>query len=101
MIAIINQLFEIEQKLQARADNLADRNFKRIYHELETEGYQVINPINRPYNETDTDLEATLSGDMSGKLMVTRVLKPVIYQQQAGQTQLLQKGIVIVEGTKA
>lgn len=99
MIHIINQLFEIEQKLKNRLETGTERNFKRLYHELEQLGYQVIDPIGRPYKETDTDLEATLSGDLRGELKITRVLKPVIYYREAGAfTQLMQKGIVIIEG---
>lgn len=101
MTAIINQIFEIEQKLQSRGDGIADRNFKRIYHELENMGYKVVDPAGRVYKETDADIEATLPGDLSGVLRVGRVLKPVIYRQESGeQPYLIQKGIVIIEGEK-
>lgn len=99
MIAIINQVFEIQQKLQQRGDNIADRNLKRIYHEFETMGYTVIDPAGRDYKETDTDIEATLSGGLGGDMKITRVLKPIIYHAEAGiQPSLVQKGIVIAEG---
>ena len=99
MLTIINQLFEIEQKLLLKADMIAERNFKRIYHELDSMGYQLINPLNRAYKETDTDMEVTFSGQLAGKLVVTRVLKPIIYLQKNNeQFELAQKGIVIVEG---
>ncbi|AYL97947.1 hypothetical protein [Mucilaginibacter celer] len=99
MIAIINQVFEIQQKLQQRGDTIADRNFKRIYHEFETLGYNVIDPAGRDYKETDTDIEATLSGGLSTGMKITRVLKPIIYQADSGlQPLLVQKGIVIAEG---
>lgn len=98
MLAIINQIFELEQKLQANNDLSAERNFKRIFHEFEEMGYRIINPINRKYSETDTDIEATLPGTQLGVLRITRVLKPVIYQvRNADETSLVQKGIVIVE----
>lgn len=91
-------MFEIEQKLRNRDETFADRNFKRLEHELDLMGYQVINPINRKYKLTDTELEATLSGDPSDDLKVTRVLKPIIYlKDKNGERSLLQKGIVIVE----
>jgi len=99
MINIINQVFEIEYKLRQKNEDVADRNIKRIYHELETAGYKVINPINRGYKETDTDIEASLAGPLKGALKVTRVLKPIIYQiLNDAQMELIQKGIVIVEG---
>jgi hypothetical protein len=99
MINIINQIFEIEYKLKLKNEDAADRNIKRLYHELETLGYNVINPINRSYKETDTDIEASLAGLLKGELKVTRVLKPIVYQKiDNGQLALVQKGIVIVEG---
>ena len=99
MLAIINQVFEIAQKLGEKNETVADRNLKRIFYELEEMGYQVNNPLNRRYHETDTDVDATLSGPLRGELLVTRVLKPVVYQKNAGgELELLQKGIVIVEG---
>lgn len=99
LLPIVNQVFEIEQKMLTRSDSSADRNFKRIYHELEAAGYKIINPLNRNYQETDTDIEATLTGNLKANLTITRVLKPIIYQQKPdGQHELLQKGIVIVEG---
>ena len=101
MVAIINQIFEIQQKLQQRGDNMADRNLKRIYHEFETLGYTVIDPAGRDYKETDTDIEATLSGGLTNNMKVTRVLKPIIYLAETeGQNLLVQKGIVIAEGAK-
>jgi len=97
MLAIINQVFELEQKLQSKGDLSAERNFKRIFHELEEMGYQVIDPLTRKYSETDTDIEATLPTELTGDLRITRVLKPVIYQRRNAETNLVQKGIVIVE----
>lgn len=101
MVNIINQLFEIEQKLAFKSEPIAERNFKRIYFELENLGYKIINPADRSYKETDSDIEASLSGDLKGELKVTRVLKPIIYcTDEHHTTKLVQKGIVIVEGTK-
>jgi len=99
MVAIINQVFDIEQKLGAKGETFAERNFTRIYHELDAMGYYIVDPSNRAYHETDTDIEATLSGNLSGQLKVTRVLKPIIYQKvPGGEMALIQKGIVIIEG---
>ncbi len=99
MVNIINQIFEIEYKLRSKNEDSVDRNIRRMYHELETIGYKVINPLNRSYKETDTDIEASLAGTLKGELKVTRVLKPIIYQKiNDGQLALVQKGIVIVEG---
>lgn len=98
MINIINQVFEIEQKLLARKETFAERNLTRLKHEFEVMGYQIINPMHRSYQVTDADLDATVSGDAEAGLKVTRVLKPVIYlRAKNDELSLLQKGIVIVE----
>ena len=97
MLNIINQVFEIEQKLKARGENPVERNLKRIYYELEEIGYKVIDPVNRPYKETDTDIEASVSGEFRDNMRVSRVLKPIIYRTADSATELIQKGIVLVE----
>jgi hypothetical protein len=89
-------VFEIEQKLKARDQNPIERNLKRIYHEFEEMGYKIIDPINRPYKETDTDIEASVAGDFKENMVVSRVLKPIIYRQGETSTELVQKGIVLV-----
>jgi len=97
MLNIINQVFEIEQKLKARGESSVDRNLKRIYHELDELGYKVIDPIDRPYKETDTDIEASVAGNFNDNMKVSRVLKPIIYRIADSRNELLQKGIVLVE----
>jgi len=98
MINIINQIFEMEQKMLTKQDISLDRNIKRLYHEFEEIGYKIINPLGKRYKETDADLEAKISGDFKDNMIVTRVLKPVIYRMVSNNDpELLQRGIVIVE----
>lgn len=97
MLNIINQVFEISQKSEQFSYEHISRNVNRLMHELEESGYTVVNPLGRAYKETDTDVEASLSQKLRSDSKITKVMKPIIYQQVNGQTQLVQKGIVIVE----
>lgn len=97
MIAIINQLFALEEKIKKDNNNDYTRYFERIYHELDLMEYNIINPIGKPYRNEMTDVDANIVNDLSSSSKITKVLKPIIYQVKDNQTQLLQKGIVIVE----
>lgn len=92
---IINQIFEIEKKANSQKLVLFERNFSRIYHEFEELGYKIVNPINTIYDERDTSVEATII-DLNAKI-ITKVIKPTIYQRINNQYTLIQKGIVIVD----
>ena len=94
---IITQIFEIENKIKPTDLPLFKRNFQRIYHELELEGYTIINPIGQYYDEREVAIEANILSEKNGKLKITKVLKPVIYKQEAGNRLLVQKAVVIVE----
>jgi len=96
MLNIINQIFEIEKKSKDNNLSIFDRNFERIYHELEAMGYSINNPIGESYDFRDTSLDANLVGD-SLKPVITKVLKPAIFQKDDESNILLQKGIVIAE----
>ncbi|MCI3936612.1 hypothetical protein MQX03_05345 [Chryseobacterium aahli] len=96
MLNIINQIFEIEKKSKDQDISIFERNFERIHHELEELGYSVNNPIGKLYDSRDTSLEANLVGN-SSKPIITKVLKPAIFQNDGSGNILLQKGIVIAE----
>lgn len=93
---IINQLFEIESKLNTTEKANLQRNFERIYYELEQKGYKVVSPIGQSYDERDLSIEANLLSE-NGKQKITKVLKPVVYHNIDGVYTLIQKAIVIVE----
>ena len=97
MITIINQIFSLEEKIKKDDNDNYNRYFERIYHELEVMEYDVINPIGKPYRNEMTDMDANVTGELSSSSKITKVLKPIIYQVKDNQTQLLQKGIVIVD----
>jgi len=94
---IITQLFEVENKIKPEDMPLFKRNFQRIYHELEKEGFIVINPLGQHYDERDVSIEANILNENGRSLKITKVLKPTIYKQEGDNRVLVQKAIVIVE----
>ncbi len=94
IIKLLNQLFEIEKK-SAKSDDAIkiDRNIARIKSIFEEQGIIMKNPLHESYQDTRTDIDAEIDGDPSKKLMITEVLKPILYKDN----QLIQKGLVIVE----
>lgn len=97
MVEIINQVFSLEQKSKRAEIDTFNRNIERIYKEFEEMGYKVINPAGQRYRNEMTDVEANIIGDISSKMIIKKVLKPIIYQLEDNQTKLIQKGIVTVE----
>ncbi|MFN0083431.1 MAG: hypothetical protein ACKVOM_13055 [Ferruginibacter sp.] len=98
MLAIINQVFEIKNKINNLAEPaLFERNLNRLYAIFEEEGYIIHDPTNEAYEATRTDCEASIVGSAAGKMKITKTLKPIIYQKLQGNVQLQQKAIVIVE----
>jgi hypothetical protein len=97
-LQIINQVFEIQNKLNDLKEAPSfERNMNRLFAIFEDEGFVVKNPINELYQESRTDCEASIVGNTSSKMKITKVLKPIIYQKNGEQIQLVQKAIVIVE----
>ncbi|MDU1889995.1 MAG: hypothetical protein E6767_04835 [Dysgonomonas sp.] len=97
-IALINQIEEIQQRL--KADNLFEsyeRNFNRLFNIIEEEGYTCKNPLGEKYNDSRTDCEANIVGKEGKNMVITQVIKPIIYKQEGNETVLVQKGIVIIE----
>ena len=96
MKEIINQVFLIQQKSLKEGLSVFDRNIERVNREIEELGYTVINPLGQKYSSSMTDVEANIVGDISVKMRIVKVLKPIIYKNEGGRI-LIQKGIVIVE----
>jgi hypothetical protein len=97
-IQIINQFFEIQQKIKKLSDASSfERNFNKLNTLLEEEGFIIQDPTNEPYLSTRTDCEASITSNAFHKMTITKTLKPIIYKKIDGNLQLLQKAIVIVE----
>lgn len=115
-LTILNQLYELEQKLKKHGDpaNLS-RNVNKMKDVLAEEGVPAWDgggsqlhfgltyedPMGQPFKETRTDLEATISGSGTENLVVVEVIKPIIRAILGdGLFKVVQKGIVIVESRK-
>jgi hypothetical protein len=97
-IQLINQFLEIKQKINKNIEgDLFERNFNRISSIFESEGYFFNYPLGEKYNETRTDCEASIVGEASSHMIITDVIKPIIYKKEKEGYLLVQKGIVIVE----
>ncbi len=97
IVNIINQVFEMEKKLQNGASAPLQRHIDRIKSELIDLGYEYHSPLNEKYDETRTDCEASIVGQARGKMVITEVIKPIVHQKEAGVNRIVQKGIVVVE----
>ncbi|WP_133991929.1 nucleotide exchange factor GrpE [Dinghuibacter silviterrae] len=93
-------VFELEKKLAAAESPGIKRHLDRMKSVLDEAGILMLNPLGEPYQETRTDLEASILPDARGSLAVVDVIKPVLYAQEEGKRTLLQRGVVIV-GSKA
>ncbi|RYY94278.1 MAG: hypothetical protein EOO11_18215 [Chitinophagaceae bacterium] len=94
LINIINQLFEMEKKLQGTTP--VQRHLERIRHELDELGYSWHDPSGEKYDPTRTDCEASITGSLRDRMTITEVIKPVIHQKQEGSNKIVQKAVVLV-----
>lgn len=101
---VLNQLFEIENKLKNISDsNSIQRNVDRIKNYFENEALQdgqgliYHNPLGESYNVTRADCEATISGSGHENLEIIEVLRPIIYFKYANTQMIFQKAVVIVQ----
>ena len=106
-IDLLDQIFELERKAEAIQEaNSMNRNInkmKEIFENIfstatETEvGLSYYNPIGELYNDTRTDLEASIAGDSSENLVVIEVIKPIIRYRRGGSNLIARKGVVVVQ----
>ena len=115
----LNQVYEIEQKVKRHGDaaNIS-RHLGKVKDAFAEEGLPVWDagggrfklglvcedPMGQSFNETRTDLEATISGAGTEHLVVVEVIKPIVravVRDGAGEfSKVIQKGIVVVESRK-
>ncbi len=99
LIRIINQVFEMEKKIGTRPEmSTLLRNIERIKAALEEMGLSYHNPSGEKYSETRTDCEANIVGDLQAKMIISDVIKPVIFEKtdSTGRV-IIQKAVVLVE----
>ena len=105
LLSVLNQLYEIERKLKAHGDQgNALRNVERIRTELD-ENTQLFyeDPIGEAFDETRTDVEASISGPGTDSLTVVEVTKPIVRMRSlhASYSRVVQKGIVVVQSKQS
>jgi len=98
VLNILNNIYEIEQKLLLHGDQgNANRNVEKIKEAFLSEGLFYENPFGQVFKETRTDLDASISGDSTENLVVIEVIKPIIRFGKPELSQVVQKGIVVVQ----
>lgn len=102
IIPIINQLFDLEKKLNKVEDGkVGKRNFRRMKDAWKDMGLSYHDPTGEKYNETRTDCEASISGLSGDELFISETLKPIIRFQEAGFSKIVQAAVVIVSQKEA
>lgn len=102
-IFILNQIFEIENKLsKLDISHTINRNIDKLKSFYEDSfdaniSFIIENPKSEYYNETRTDVEANIVGDSVENLIIVDVIKPIIRVKQGNTNQIVQQGIVIVQ----
>jgi hypothetical protein len=110
---IINQIFEIERKVEKIVEtNSIQRNVVKLKEIMESQvstlfsneiGFIYENPIGQAYDETRTDCNASIAGENTEDLVITEVVKPIIRLKQSDLiqqndiTRIVQKGVVVVQ----
>jgi hypothetical protein len=114
---ILDQIYVIERKLEGiKEPNNISRNIEKIKDFFEKiygtpskpdVGLFYHDPIGDDYNETRTDLEASIAGESADNLVVTEVIKPIIRLgdrkklsrslDDLDTSRCVRKGVVVVE----
>lgn len=111
---LINQIFEIENKVKAiQESNSIQRNIDRLKTFFESEftkdgsGFVYHNPKGEDWDETRIDCEANISGTRTDNLEIIDVIRPIIKykyksidpitSQEILKTFIVQKAVVIVQ----
>ena len=112
---LLNQVFEIEKKVAALTEpNSIGRNLNRMRSWFERElvfasggqpvtyGFTYRNPLGEAYNETRTDCDASIAGGSAENLVITEVIKPIVWLSLNGQPgSIVQQAVVVVTGQDA
>jgi hypothetical protein len=98
LIKIINQVFEMEKKVAAKPEmGSLQRNIDRIKTALEEMGLTYHNPAGEKYNETRTDCDASITGELKKDMVIADVVKPVIFETGGSGKIIIQKAVVLVQ----
>ncbi len=112
---LLNQVFEIEKKVAALTEpNSIGRNLNRMRSWFERElvftsggqpttfSFTYRNPLGEAYNETRTDCDASIAGGSAENLVITEVIKPIVWLSLNGQpSSIVQQAVVVVASQEA
>lgn len=102
LLLTLNQLFDMERKISLHGDSAGVlRNVERLKDAFAEELLFYEDPTGQPFNETRSDLEASIAGASSENLFVAEVVKPVIRHGDKTYSRVVQKGIVVVQSKDA
>lgn len=102
LFKLLNNLCDIERKLNIHGDpGNAQRNVDRIKEIFEEQNIFYEDPMGSHFNETRTDLEASITGSGAENLHVVEVIKPIVRIGDKKYSRVVQKGIVVVESKSA
>ena len=92
-----NLVFDLDKKILSKDTNTGlQRIYDKMKQTIEEAGIYLYNPIGERYAETRTDVDANIAGTAMENLVISDVIKPVLYKNDNGRKVLLQKGVVIV-----
>lgn len=100
VLQTLNHLYDAERKLALHGDpGCVLRNIERIKDAFAEERLFYEDPMGQSFNETRSDLEASIAGEGTEDLHVTEVIKPVIRYGGPEYSRVIQKGIVVVRAS--
>lgn len=111
---LINQVFEIEKKATALTETHSiQRNIRnmrnwferelvfKVGDQLTTFSFTFHNPLGESYSETRTDCDASIAGSSTEDLVITEVIKPIVWLTIGGVGKnIVQQAVVVVESTQ-
>lgn len=115
LVDLINQVFEIEKKAGSLTEpNSIHRNVRRMKEWFEREfmataqGQAILvsltyhSPLGERFDETRTDCDASIVGDGVDNLIITEVIKPIVWYAIGNEPKrIAQKAVVVAESRTA
>jgi carbonic anhydrase len=95
LVDLINQIHTLQVKCN---DQKFNRNFSKIYEQFELLNLRLHNPLNESYELTRLDCDANFVGeDSNEEMIISEVIKPIIYEKTGDTMTLIQKAIVFIK----
>lgn len=95
---IINQVFDIEKKIaDADIEKTVSRSIRRIKKEFQGLGLEYHNPVGEVFDDTRLDCEAMINTSDLDHMVISEVIKPIIYHKDKERMLLIQRALVVIE----